>query len=167
MLCRGILCRGNPHINESALDDYDAGWDERPSGGCIQDVDAPRIEIGNDGEPFTPMSNGTVHEPEWGIQGGTHIWFAVRTNNLAPERGITYAALDSIDGTTRGSVQKTDDVYLEQSGGCVLQHARYILPGPEAYDMDMRLHVAVADHTGNAAHAAVEVHTTDAPPPPQ
>lgn len=163
--CVAGFC-GNPHVNESALEDYDEAWADPPTGACISDAASPRIEIGNDGDPFTVMAPLTEHEPEWGIQGGTHIWFSVRMNNLGPEGGITYAALDSMDGVL-GSVQKTDDVYVEETGGCVLQHARYILPGEEAYNSDMRLHVAVADYTGNAAHAAVDVRITDAPPPPR
>lgn len=173
---RSVACGGtdtcvagfcsNPHINESSLDDYDVTWAEPPSGGCIDDVSKPTVEIGNDGEPFTLMADGTAHEPEWRIQGGTHIWFSVRTSNLASVGGVTYAALDSMDGAL-GNAQKTDDDYVEESGGCVLQHARYILAGEDAYQTDMRLHVTVADYTGNAAHAAVDVYIEDAPPPPQ
>ena len=162
--CVAGFC-GNPHINESSLDDYDPSWAELPSGDCVDDANLPFIEIGNDGEPFTLMADGTAHVPEWGIQGGTHIWFSVRANNLAPVGGITYAALDSMDGAL-GNVQKTDDDFVAGTDGCVLQRARYILAGPEAYETDMRLHVTVADYTGNAAHASVDLYIDDPPPPP-
>lgn len=162
--CVAGFC-AKPHVNESALEDFDAAWAEPADGACVDDPDAPRIEIGDDGEPFTLMAAGTEHVPEWGIQGGTHIWLSVRSENLAPSGGVTYVAADTLDGML-GPVQKTDDVYVDGPDGCVLQHVRYILPGEEAYDRDMRLHVATADRTGNAAHATVDVFIADAPPPP-
>ncbi len=49
-------------------------------------VDEPRLELGlGDPEGFgRPAEDGVVVVPDWGAQGGRHVWLSVRTAGLWP-----------------------------------------------------------------------------------
>jgi hypothetical protein len=71
------------------------------------------------GREFTPITDGDVLEIEAGMQGGYHIWGAIRVADIAPRDVLLEFEL-RVDDTVVGQVSYVDDVFATDDGAYVL-----------------------------------------------
>jgi hypothetical protein len=164
--CPGATCVAgfceDPYVSPSDLEPYAPGWYEPRADACAPRPDgSPTVEIGRDGEPFVPLQSGSSLVPNLGPQGGSHVWIAVRMQNLHDD-AITKLRGDFPESGVAGSVQTTPTAYQPVNGACELQHVRYVLPNAASENVLMRLGVTVLDGTGNAQHEHLDVQVESA-----
>jgi hypothetical protein len=155
--CVAGLCE-DPYVSPSRLGDYAPDWGAPVADPCVTPHDEPTIEIGRAAPPFAPLEPGTVLVPEYGEQGGTHVWFSVRMRNLSRDGTVVALTADILDTGVLGSVQKSAGPFEDGPTGCDQYQLRYILPQNGAWEQDVRLGVTLTDGLGTCARENVDVY---------
>jgi hypothetical protein len=164
--CTGLTCVAGvcevPFVGAHLLADYEPSWREAPAGKCGGvDAGEPVVVIGRADPPFTPLEDGDLVTPYMGAQGGTHFFFSVRMNNADDASAITrHHGRVVATGQERSAVSIATP-YTVDPDGCHLFHLPFVLPPTNLGGETFRLGVTVADVTGNAGHAHVDVVLTE------
>ncbi|MBX2800652.1 MAG: hypothetical protein KTR31_23430 [Myxococcales bacterium] len=134
--------------------------------GCPQELNCdalgpPSLELGQGAVQFAALSPGDPMEPEWGPQGGRHVWGALRTEGVFPgafnllaedEVPTILAELLSDDG------QLTFDTYEGPlMGGPVYELAGLQLVLPFDMPTDVAYAVRVEDACGSVLEEQMDV----------
>ncbi|XXX77943.1 hypothetical protein WMF30_04115 [Sorangium sp. So ce134] len=73
----------DPFIDPSALDDHDPAWIASASDACKAPSSGdPEIVMGQGESAFAPLDEGEAVPIEAGLQGGYHVWLALRVTGL-------------------------------------------------------------------------------------
>jgi len=154
--CIAGLCEES-YVSPSELEPYHPDWAVPPADACAPSPGARAdVTLGQDGEPFVPLEPGTVLTPEWGPQGGTHVWLAIRMRGLTAD-STTMVWADFPTEDIEGSVQRSTARYLSS---CELFSFRYVLPMSDAWDTPMHLTAVVVDPSGHAGHQYLDVNVS-------
>lgn len=128
----------------------------------------PTVELGSTDGPFVGLRDGQPVTVVHGIQGGFHVWGAVRTRFLDPSAMVAHFTLGLDDGSA--PVTARDDVF-DLDGGCDgTQPGTHVatavfLPDPAALrGRSCRFSVTVTDLEGRSASDARRVVPVDPAP---
>ena len=155
-----------PFVAPDKLADYTPSWNEPPQGNCgLVDQTEPIVAIGREESPFSPLEDGDVVTPQMGLQGASHFFFGVRMNHADDASTLTHFYARILSTGRETNVVSVADVYTANDGGCELFWVPLILPPEDVANEVMRLGVTVADGTGNAGHAHVDVVLAEPLPP--
>ncbi|WP_438034726.1 hypothetical protein [Sorangium sp. So ce204] len=91
--CSGVACAAgatcaagmcvDPFVDPSGLDDHDPTWIASASDACkTRSSGDPEIVMGQGESAFAPLEEGEVLPIEAGLQGGHHVWLALRVAGL-------------------------------------------------------------------------------------
>ncbi len=172
---RDVSCPGNtcsagvcvvPFVSPQLLTDYSPKWSQPGEGHCgpIDEVE-PAVTIGWPTSPFKPHHNGDLVTPQMGLQGASHFFFSVRMHNADDAHTITHYYGTILSTGRETSVVSIADPYVVNTSGCEVFMLPLILPPEDVAGQTMRLGVTVADGSGNAGHAHVDV-ALETPTPP-
>jgi hypothetical protein len=154
-----------------------AACDPDPRSGCEKAADfAPALEVGVGEDAFAPVEEGDVLQRVWGMQGGQHVWTAIRTSGLNPgvrrllrvvepgpevslalvgDDGVTYGEGGSYLQVLRGDEEQAEItgmyLYLEQ---WLLEEAE---PAPAAFTLEAE----ATDSCGTTVADSVGVRLAD------
>lgn len=126
----------------------------------------PRVELGSTADVFRPLSDGDAVQIVHGIQGGYHVWGAVRATFVDPREVRLRYTLRLDDGTLvtvredAGDLEGTDDGLTpgQRLGTAVF------LPDPATIrGRRCRLSLELTDQRGRTGEDAHDVMAVDAP----
>lgn len=121
-----------------------------PAGPAAEPLEPLVVTLGTSdrGREFTPVSDGDVLEIEAGMQGGYHIWGAVRIDETSPRDVLVEFEL-LVEEEVVGQVSYIDDVFADPDGGYVLGGITVFIANdidPESLDgRELMMRVRVED----------------------
>jgi hypothetical protein len=123
--------------------------------------DAPSFELGTGEVAFEPLVDGKRLAIAQGIQGGCHLWLAVRTDGFAERLfEIAYALRDVATGTATGDASRLK-VRLAPStvpGRCeYVGYTAFVVRAASLVGRRIRVDVDVTDDLGRSSEASREV----------